>query len=111
MRAAIIVAAVLLATPAAAQVQTGTGANGGLCFGVNCGDNPPPSIGIGANGGTCFGPNCGTAPYPAPSYQTPEPQISAPSQSFSYDPPARLAPLHPIDPDLGATGPPGYPRP
>jgi hypothetical protein len=77
--------AILLVDPAMAQVQVGTGANGGLCYGVNCGDGAPPNVGVGANGGVCFGPNCGPNDNPNTAF-THQP-IQQPNQ-FEYRAPS-----------------------
>jgi hypothetical protein len=53
-----------------AQVQMGTGAGVGPCFGVACGAGTPPNVGTGASGGPCFGAACGA--------------IDSPNRSFDY---------------------------
>jgi len=84
----------LAAGPVLAQVQVGTGANGGLCFGVNCYPGTPPNVGTGANGGLCFGPYCGppadSEPEHSPyqSHSSVEPFQPSPSQSAKQDFPA-----------------------
>src|ERR1700722_3115211 len=57
-----------MAVPRSAQVQIGTGANGGICYGVNCGPGAPPNLGTGARGGVCFGPNCSPVDNPNRSF-------------------------------------------
>ena len=91
MRATLTLAAVSLLivagiSHAVGQPQTGTGANGGMCFGPNCGPGAPPNVGTGATGGLCFGPNCGPA--------------SNTNRSFSNEPIRQFAPI-------GTSGPRG----
>lgn len=85
MKLTVIALALVMPTAAAAQVQVGTGARGGLCFGPNCGPGAPDNVGTGARGGLCFGPNCGP--------------IDSPNRSFGYTPPP--------NPGQSSSNPPG----
>ena len=68
----------LAAGPVLAQVQVGTGAYGGLCFGPYCGPGTPPNVGTGAYGGLCFGPYCGPAADDKPEHSLYEEPIKIP---------------------------------
>jgi hypothetical protein len=81
---AFAVVALMAPIPAFAQMNIGTGANGGACSGPYCGPGVPPNLGVGATGGPCYGPNCG--PIDSPNRNFTYQPLSDPSASSRPDP-------------------------